>query len=174
LNLYGYTFNNPVNWVDSLGLEVNGTFDLTTGQVRLTDDATGRTTQISGHSGGHPWGAPIPTGNYDILNHPKRDCFRLEPTDSPYGDDTDNASGRDKFRLHKPGRTIGCIAAKDQAQWDAMRDFIRATSTSTTTVQSKSWNPFASSTETITKFGNMSVIRSNNPLPFRVTPPGIR
>ena len=40
-------------------------------------------------------------------------------------------TGRDHFRLHKPGRTIGCIATKPECGdcWNKVRDVIRKTKT---------------------------------------------
>ena len=137
---------------------VYGTYDIGTGTLAITDEDTGETQVINAQSGGKPWGDPIPTGEYDILDHPKSDFFRLEPRDDKYGDDKDEATGRDKFRLHKPGRTIGCIAAKSKGPWDKLRDMIRQTKTTTTQVDSKSYNPFAPDKETIKNFGGLRVI----------------
>ena len=158
INLYRFVGNNPLRFVDPLGLLVFGTFDIGTGTLALTDEDTGHSVVITAESGGKPFGDPIPVGNYDILDHPKPDFLRLEPLDDHYGDDKDSATGRTKFRLHKPGRTIGCIAAKEKAPWEKLRDLIRNTKTTTTTVDSKSYNPFAPDTETIKKFGDLRVI----------------
>jgi hypothetical protein len=114
-------------------------------------------------SGGKPYGDPIPKGSYDILDHPKNDYFRLEPDDQPYGDDIHNASGRSLFRLHRPGASIGCIAAKDQKEWEKVRDLIRNTKTSNVQVKSKKPRPWAQKTETVKKFGNLVVTDSTTP-----------
>ena len=108
--------------------------------------------------------------NYDILDHPKNDFFRLEPKDKSYGDDTHDPTGRDEFRLHKPGRSIGCVTAKSKSPWEKLRDMIRKTKTSTETVKSKSRSPFAPKTESIKKFGELKVINTAN-IPL---PPGTR
>jgi hypothetical protein len=146
--------------VDPVGLEVDATFDVGTGRLTVNDRDTGASASMDAYSGGNPWGDPIPTGPFDILYHPNDDFFRLEPDDSKYGDDTDNASGRDKFRLHRPGRSVGCITAKDKQDWEKVRDLIRNTKTSETEVESKSRNPFAPKTEKIKKFGALAVTNS--------------
>jgi RHS repeat-associated protein len=163
INLYGYVSNNPVNWVDPLGLEVDANFDVGTGRVTVTDRDTGASASMDAYSGGNPWGDPIPTGAFDILDHPDNDFFRLEPDDDPYGDDTRNDSGRNKFRLHRPGRSVGCITAKDQQEWEKVRDLIRNTKTSEVEVKSKSRNPFAPRTEKIKKYGDLTVTNSKAP-----------
>lgn len=161
--MYGYVSNDPVSWIDPLGLEVDASFDVGTGRFTVTDRDTGASASMDAYSGGNPWGAPIPTGPFDILDHPDNDFFRLEPDDSPYGDDTHNASGRDKFRLHRPGRSVGCITAKDKQDWEKVRDLIRNTKMSETEVKSKSRNPFAPKTEKIRKFGDLTVTNSKAP-----------
>lgn len=70
-------------------------------------------------------------------------------------------TGRDKFRLHRPGRTIGCIAAEDADNWSKVKDLIRQTVTDTVTVQSKSRRPWAPSTEQLIRYGRIVVIKSN-------------
>jgi RHS repeat-associated protein len=162
-NLYRYVNNNPISYVDPLGLEVDASFDVGTGLFTVTDRDTGASASMDAYSGGNPWGDPIPTGPFDILDHPDNDFFRLEPDDSSYGDDTHNASGRDKFRLHRPGRSLGCITAKDQQVWEKVRDLIRNTKTSETEVKSKSRITFASKTEKIRKFGDLTVTNSKGP-----------
>jgi RHS repeat-associated protein len=157
LNLYGYVGNEPLSGVDPLGLLVDASFDTATGDFTVTDRDTGESCSMNAYSGGNPWGDPIPKGSYSILDHPNVDFLRLEADDTPFGDDTHNATGRDKFRLHKPGRSIGCVTAKDQASWEKVRDLIRKTKTTKSTVKSKSWNPFAPATESVNNFGNLQV-----------------
>ena len=76
INLYGYV-SNPTGMVDPLGLEVVGTFDVSTGDL-VIDSNTGIETRGVFQSGGKPFGKPIPDGEYDILEHPDPDFFRLE------------------------------------------------------------------------------------------------
>lgn len=101
----------------------------------------------------------IPAGQYDILSRAGRDgFFRLEPVDSNYGDDTDDKSGRNRFRLHHPGRTLGCVAAKDEGNWNDVEKFINSTVSDEVTVPSMSRNPWGPKTETLQRFGRIVVI----------------
>jgi RHS repeat-associated protein len=160
LNLYGYVLNNPIRWVDPLGLEVFGTYDQGSGMLALTDEDTGETVVGRFESGGKPYGDSIPTGNYEILDHPNPDFFRLDSDDGSPRDDVDDRTGRDRFRLHKPGRTVGCIASKDKDEWDKIRDFIRKTKTTPVTVSSKTrWG--TRNTEPSRRFGEIRVIPPN-------------
>jgi len=160
INLYGYCLNDPVNWVDPWGLEVFGIYDRDTGWLALTDEDTGETLVGRFESGGKPYGDPIAAGNYEILKHPNSDFFRLDADDSSPRDDVDNQTGRDRFRLHKPGRTVGCIASKNQSEWNKIRDFIRKTKTASVTVSSKTfWG--TRNSETSRRFGEIRVIPPN-------------
>ena len=76
-------------------------------------------------------------GIYDVLDHPNKEFFRLEAVDSLYGDDRQASSGRTNFRLHKPGSTIGCVAACNKGTWEKARDFIYNTRTSKSQVYKK-------------------------------------
>jgi hypothetical protein len=37
--------------------------------------------------------------------------------------------GRDKFRLHKPGRSIGCITAETESDWKKVKNLVENTKT---------------------------------------------
>ena len=133
-----------------------------TGNLHVYDTRTSTLTTERFGSGGKPWGDAIPNGTYDILRHPDPDYFRLEPVDSAYGDDTDSRTGRDEFRLHRSGRTIGCIAAEDGDAWGKVRDLIRNTdATDVMFVKSKSRNLLKDRLEILTRYGTLSVVNSN-------------
>ncbi len=157
LNRYVYGMNNPYRYVDPDGREVESTFDREKGAVTTTDLDTGKTLVFQAESGSKPYGEAIEAGVYDILDHPNHNFFRLEAKDKKYGNDIHDPTSRSKFRMHKPGNTVGCIAAKDMNEWVETRDLIRNTSTTTVKVDSKSRNPFAPKDETIIKFGTLIV-----------------
>ncbi|MDG4551044.1 MAG: RHS repeat-associated core domain-containing protein, partial [Candidatus Contendobacter sp.] len=158
-NLYGYVNGNPISYTDPLGLWVYGTYNRSTGTLTLHDLEKGTTISGPFESGGKPFGDPIPNGIYDILARAGRDGFyRLEPIDSTYGDDTDDKTGRIHFRLHHPGRTLGCIAAKDDKNWTDVEKFINSTQADNVTVPSMSRWPWAPSTETLPRYGQIVVV----------------
>ena len=78
LNTYGYVLQNPLYWIDPLGLSVTCTFSQSTGQLTCTDDTTNQQTVdeqcYSGAPGAVNDGSqqntpnvgPIPLGDYDI------------------------------------------------------------------------------------------------------------
>jgi RHS repeat-associated protein len=159
LNLYVFCDDDPINWRDPWGLLVSSTYNRTTSLFSMKDDDTGEAVEFPAESGGKPWGDPIPTGDYTILDHPDDDFKRLEPVDSNYGDDICEKTKRNKFRLHRPGRTIGCIALKDPVDWKKIKDILKKTKTEDDEVKSKSRNPFKKGQpETIKKFGKMKVV----------------
>ena len=126
----------------------------------MHDLETGQSVRGKFESGGNPFGDPVPNGIYDILAHPDPDFFRLEPVDRSYGDDTHESTTRDLFRLHRPGRTMGCIAAKDWGNWRPAQKLIRNTLADTVQVRSKSRRPFAPRMETLPRYGRIVVIGS--------------
>lgn len=88
---------------------------------------------------------------------PRDGFYRLEALDGVYGDDSHNAGGRDLFRLHKPGRTIGRIAAENDEGWSKIEGMLEKISTSEVAVESKSRNPFSEKTESLTRFEQLKV-----------------
>jgi RHS repeat-associated protein len=161
-NVYTYAANTPQNAVDAIGLLVSVIYDKGTGILTVIDLDTQETIVINAESGGKPWGDSLPEGDYDVLEQGGRsDFYRLEPIDSNYGDDKHDATGRDKFRLHKPGRTIGCIAAKDENDWKKVKGLIDRTRTGTRWVKSKSRNPLAPQLEELKHYGFLKVIDSS-------------
>lgn len=160
-NTYVYAKGNPTSHSDPLGLEVTATYNHKTGEVLVIDKQTGQAASGKFFSGGEDW-QPLPNGDYDILSHGGRDnFFRLEPIDNKYGDDQHNASGRDLFRLHKPGGSWGCITARDQKGWASVKNLIDNTTTAPKRVLSKSLNPLDSPIETLRRYGTLTVINSN-------------
>ena len=159
LNQYQFVQNNSVNLIDALGLLVEAIFDKSTGIFTVTDTNTGVSISVSAESGGKPFGDPIPTGSYEILDQARNpNFFRLDPVDTNPRNDTHEPTGRGQFRLHGPGRTIGCIACKFQAPWNRILDLIN--NTSTTTVKDKFvpwWKFWAKDAGDIKKFGDLEV-----------------
>jgi hypothetical protein len=167
---YHYSNNSPYVFVDPDGREVRAIYNLRTNVLSVRDVEKNISLEVKAESGGKPWGDPIPPGSYDILGHPDPDFFRLEPVDAHYGDDTRDSDGRDKFRLHRPGRTIGCVAVCEPDDWRSIEQLIHATRAATAEVLSKSRNPFRKkNTETIPWYGNLVVIKGK--VTITVTPP---
>ena len=128
LNLFNYGHNNPLRWIDSMGLFVLGKYNRASGQLTVIDLETGQRVTIQAESGGKPFGDPIPSGTYDILERQGRsDFYRLDKHDATPYDDVDDVTGRTHFRLHRPGRTIGCIAAKEEKAWKLVDELIKKT-----------------------------------------------
>jgi|GEM_PF-1442756 len=160
VNAYSYVVGNPLSYADPLGLFVTATYNHATGMLYAYDSDTGKLYSGPFESGGKPWGDPIPNGDYDILSDRRVDFFRLEPVDSSYGDDQ-TASGRREFRLHKPGRTMGCVSSTDAENWKSIRDAIRGSSGDSVDVLSKSRNPFnRNALESLYRYGRLTVINS--------------
>jgi RHS repeat-associated protein len=158
INTFAYVTNNPLRFIDPLGLWINGTYSSSTGVLTLHDVERNLTMSGSFESGGKPYGDPINDGSYDILERAGRDgFFRLEPLDNNYGNDKDDRTGRSHFRLHHPGRTMGCIAATNDDNWNDVEDFIKSTSTDNVTVPSMSHLPWAPGTEVLTRYGRITV-----------------
>ena len=156
INLYLYAAANPINSTDPLGLLVDVIFNTSTGDITVTDRDTGQSINAKAESGGKPYGDPLPNGPYEILDQAKNpDFFRLDPLDSKPRNDTHDATGRNLFRLHGPGATIGCIACTDQEKWQEIKDLINNTKTITVTDNSVSWWKFW--VRDIVKYGDLTV-----------------
>ncbi|WP_139841191.1 RHS repeat-associated core domain-containing protein [Methylocaldum sp. SAD2] len=163
LNLYAYVGNNPVNGKDPMGLEVVGTYDPYTGKFSLTDLDSGRSVTVNAESGGKPFGDPIEPGRYEILERAGRPGFyRLDAIDANPRNDIHDQTGRDSFRLHQPGRTIGCIAVCEWNDWRAVDSMISHTSTTTVKDNFHPWWDIFKVTDAggITKYGELTVIDS--------------
>ncbi|SFW68008.1 RHS repeat-associated core domain-containing protein [Luteibacter sp. UNCMF366Tsu5.1] len=158
ISTYAYVGSNPYLRVDPLGLHVNGIYDKKTNQLTLVDADTGETISQMFVSGGKPYGDPIPSGWYDILERKgKDDFYRLEPIDSTYGDDVHEGTGRNNFRLHRPGMTIGCISANSWDDWRPIDQVLQKTSTDRVTVRSMSRWPGGQDSEELIRYGRIRV-----------------
>jgi RHS repeat-associated protein len=159
VDFYPYVGGNPLNALDPSGMLVMAVYYKGTGQLTVTDLNTGETVVINVESGGKPFGDPIPNGVYDLLEQQRKpDEFRLDKQDETPYDDVDDATGRDNFRLHHPGRTIGCIAAKDWKDWNKVFNLISNTKTSTVPDNFKPWWKFWSSPGSLRDFGTLTVV----------------
>lgn len=148
--------NNPVNLIDPWGLLVNAIYNKSTGMLTVTDKDTGVSISAPAESGGKPVGDPIPSGPYEMLDQAKNpDFFRLDAADSNPRNDIHDPTGRNRFRLHGPGATIGCIACKDPAKWDQIKNLINNTNIITVTDNSVPWWKFWG--RDIKKFGELKV-----------------
>ncbi|MCC6133632.1 MAG: hypothetical protein IT186_27190 [Acidobacteria bacterium] len=164
--LYGYAANDPANHYDPTGLIVDAVFDLSTGLLIARDRDTGAAVVIEAESGGKPFGDPIPEGRWEILERAgKPDFFRLDAIDTNLRDDIHESTGRTNFRLHRPGRTIGCIAAKDWNGWPTFQKLLLATRTHTVDdhYEGSTWAKVFPQHNYIKRFGFLSVIRSTRP-----------
>ena len=159
VDFYPYVGGNPLNALDPSGMLVFAVYYKGTGQLTVTDLNTGETVIINVESGGKPFGDPIPNGVYDLLEQQRKpDEFRLDKQDETPYDDVDDATGRNNFRLHHPGRTIGCIAAKDWKDWNKVFNLINNTKTSTVPDNFKPWWKFWSSPGSSRDFGTLTVV----------------
>ena len=119
LNLYGFVGNDGVDWVDYLGLEVNGYYFISSGKLILTDNTSKEECRCKGTSGTNDakdaskfFEGPVPPGTYNIYfrpgDYPKksgRPAYILDPADSKKGNDQADTpgkpgDGRYAFRIH--------------------------------------------------------------------------
>ncbi|MES2356514.1 MAG: FG-GAP-like repeat-containing protein [Pseudomonadota bacterium] len=116
---YGYLFNELQH----------AKFNRSTGVLSIKDGDTGASASGSFFSGTGPDNQIAP-GDYAVLSRGSKDGFRLEPYDSVFGNDINDANGQSLLRLHGPGRSFGCITAKDISDWANVKALIQNTSTS--------------------------------------------
>jgi RHS repeat-associated protein len=177
LNLYGYVGDDPINWVDPLGLLVEGTYNKVTGVLFLRDVDTGEAASGNFHSGqdgvndSNLTGGPIPSGNYDILAHPTPNRYRLDLDDGSRNDRNDkgDGTGRDKFRIHGPGSNAGsdsegCITGNAPGDIDSISSLLKRTKTVQVPDQNEGWGSWLKrggglfgAKPTIKKYGNINV-----------------
>jgi hypothetical protein len=141
----------PADAVDPTGLVIVMVYNRESGLIYGFDFDTMGGFIVPAESGGKPIGAPIPPGPYEILRTPRPDFFRLDPLDAqPRNDRWDcscDADGRDLFRLHKPGRTIGCVAVKGDRDWARLRNLLLNTGKQDAPVPTPWWKFWAPSAE---------------------------
>lgn len=127
LNVSSYAYNQPLRYVDSMGLEVSAVYDMSEGILYVTDLDTGQTAKANAFSGNRYENdvrftdrvgeGPLPLGSYDMLNHPSgkvhgKQWYDLDIQDGRR-DDKDPWTGRGAFRLHQGTASDGCITVKD-------------------------------------------------------------
>jgi RHS repeat-associated protein len=157
-NSYAYVLNHPSGHTDSSGLQVDAVYNSANGKLCISDRDTEKSITIDAESGGKPYGDPIPGGSYEILEQARNnDFFRLDAMDSAPRNDVHEPTGRDNFRLHRPGRTIGCIAAKHWAEWREAKALILKTRTVRVPDNFKPWWRWQPQRATITKYGELVV-----------------
>ena len=143
VDFYPYVGDSPLNAIDSSGMLVQAVYNKSSGTLTVTDLDTRQSCTIKAESGGKPFGEPIPNGTYDILEQQRNPAeFRLDKEDGTPYDDFDDATGRSHFRLHHPGRTTGCIAAKDWNGWNCVSNIISKTKTTLVPDNFKPWWKF--------------------------------
>jgi RHS repeat-associated protein len=150
-NLYGFVRNNPLRFIDSLGLEVLAIFNVQVGLLSVTDLDTNESAMIRATAGtaelqnkfDKEWssGGPIPRGDYEILdrikdpNNPspldnlqdKYGVYDLDRKDSNPRDDG-TGRGRGQFRLH-PGYSTGCVVTDNLEDYQKVSSIINNTRT---------------------------------------------
>lgn len=138
--------------------EVTARYSRKTGKLTVIDNDTGERLVLDVESGGKPTGDPIPAGEYEILEQRRTGQYRLDALDSSPRNDAHEPTGRTSFRLHGPGRTIGCIACKDPSSWRKVKLLIDRTSTSMVKDNATPWwKRIFGTRENIRKFGRLIV-----------------
>ncbi|MBL1259455.1 MAG: hypothetical protein COB33_002855, partial [Thiotrichaceae bacterium] len=163
INFYAYVNNNPVNFNDPMGLEISATYFQDTGGLFLFDLDTGHSITVHAESGGQPFGDPIELGSYEILERAGRDdFFRLDAMDSLPRDDIHQPTGRDAFRLHLPGRTVGCIAVCTMNEWIQVNSMLEGTATTVVQDNFQPWWDIFGVTDAgdISRFGQLDVVNT--------------
>ncbi|MBU0475278.1 MAG: hypothetical protein KKF62_14085 [Bacteroidetes bacterium] len=153
-NLYEYCLNDPINILDPNGLQVIGIYSKSSGKIHALDLNTFDVVNINAESGGKPFGDPIPNGLYEILDQAQNpESFRLDAADRYPRNDVHESSGRNRFRLHEPGNTIGCIAATNTTGWQSLKNLLNNTKTTQVPDNAKPWWKFWGGQEYIKRYG---------------------
>jgi hypothetical protein len=101
-------------WTDPLGLEVDGTYSISTGKLTITDRDGKGSASLSGCSSGTNnvgdastgFSGPVPPGKYRIYPSPRQimgqDAYILDPIDGNEGNDQYDGqyNNRYGFRMH--------------------------------------------------------------------------
>jgi hypothetical protein len=149
-----------------LGLLVTMTYDLHSDILTITDDDSGEFVTLCAKSGGAPFGDPIPVGRWEILEQAQRSGFwRLDAIDDKPRNDVHESTKRNELRLHGPGLTIGCIAARQDCKncWDSVVDILNNTTTINVKVESRrrlQWLR-GPAVETVKMYGVLTVTNSS-------------
>ena len=167
LNRYIYCENNPLVKIDIWGYLVTAVYNKKAGTLTVTDDDSGESITVDVESGGKPTGEPIPTSDWEILEHSNEDRYRLDAVDKKPRNDIHEPTGRNELRLHVPGTTTGCIACKTKEGWDKANKMLKETKTSEATVVSKPtwWAKLLGKKEKkekLKKYGTLKVINDKS------------
>jgi RHS repeat-associated protein len=188
INTYAYVGNNPLRWVDPLGLLVDAVFNLSTGSLVVVERhnplITASANAFSGVDiNGKVRSEPIPVGQYDILDYQSsshHNWFRLDRRDSsPRNDIDDFRSGRGSpgsYRLHHGSVSLGCVTVGNSDTYNKISKLIQSTKTvdildlaprfSTNQLPGRSSDPYPyrfgpARNESIKMFGTFTVIDGN-------------
>jgi uncharacterized protein RhaS with RHS repeats len=166
-NRYVYAENNPYKFKDPDGRAVVAFYANDNRSLFMVDQDSRAFAFVEAESGGKPFGAPVPSGSYSILERAGRDGFyRLESRDAKFGDDA-TPDGRTNLRLHGPGRTIGCVSVCTNDGFAKIRGLLDSTATGKENVQDKSiLGKLLGRQETLTSYGSMQVLSSGQTLKF--------
>lgn len=178
INLYNYVNNNPINFIDPLGLLVTVVFDPNNHTLTITDNDTGKSVTVEAFTGGHvgenctvvpgtsPLEVPVPAGKYLLVDNPnprsgREDWLGVFKKDDRIDDYfKDGKKERSGIRFHKGQVSHGCVTVTDCQQdadkkWKQIQDMLKDTKKETIEFEKGPhwWNP----TGKCTKYGDITV-----------------